>query len=497
MLPVSIYKLKKFLSVVLFLNAIVFGCSLTGRAQDLEIKLKVSLSPEISIEGKFLDSKDAKSSREISFLQNYADVSGLGARIENLQLFDENGRKIEFEKFAAGEFYAASAPSAFAYNVKIAAPDNSAAARVSWLAGKQGLLMFNDLLPQWKTDQKLSVKIIFQLPDGWKAASGETRVSDNVFSVGNAQKAIFFIGQNFREKTAPVDKSNFKIAISGEWQFSDDEAAAMAASILAEYRKTFGEVPSKQIQILLLPFPQTANPDRWQAETRGATVTIISGALPSKREAIQRLHEQLRHEIFHLWLPNAVNLSGNYDWFYEGFTVYEALRTGVWLNQIGFRDYLNTLARAFDLAQNQNISLLEMSSNRWTKANNSVYAKGMIVAFLCDLAILRESKGRHSITEVFQKLYRKYHDANSATDANKAIIELLQTYPELQSIIKNYIEGAAKIEWRGELSSAGIEFSADGSSARLEVQPDLSRRQKDLLDKLGYNQWRKLLQTKK
>ena len=491
------YKLHKLLACGFLLTAVIFCCSEGGRAQDLEIKLKVSPPLKVSVEGKFINSKAARSEREISFLQNYADVSGLGARIENLRLFDEDGREIAFKKFAPGEFRAATAPSAFAYDVKIAAPDISAAAHVSQLAANQGLLMLGDLLPQSKMGAQVSAKVIFELPADWKIASGETQLSDDVFSVNNAEKAIFLVGQNWREKTARIGKTNFNFAISGEWQFSDDEAAEMAASILAEYQKTFGEIPSKQIQIFLLPVSQTVGADRWQAETRGATVTIISGALPSKREAIQRLHEQLRHEIFHLWLPNAVDLRGSYDWFYEGFTVYEALRIGVSLNQIRFQDYLNTLARAFDLAQNQNMSLLEMSNNRWRNANNSIYAKGMIVAFLCDLAILRESRGRRSITEIFQKVYRQYHDADSAADGNEAVIEILQTYPELQSIVRNYIEGAAKIEWREELNFFGIQSFADGNAARLEVQPNLSGRQKDLLDKLGYNQWRKLLRTKK
>ncbi|MGI9035984.1 MAG: hypothetical protein ACR2GD_08095 [Pyrinomonadaceae bacterium] len=492
------YKLKKnYLIIILFFVVALCGAR-HACAQNLEIKIKILPSSRVRIEGKLLDSTLFASNNEISFPQNYADVSALAERIENLRLFNAKGAKIEFRKLAAGEFQAASQPASFAYDVKIDVPENpTAAAHVSWLAANQGILMTGDLLPELNGARKISGKVTFEIPADWRIASGETKLDENVFAVENLEKAVFLVGQNFREKTRRIGETNLNLAIGGAWQFSDDEAAQMAASILAEYRKMFGEIPAQRAQIILLPFERAAaNPESWRAETRGRTVTIISGALTSKRESVQRLCEQLRHEIFHLWIPNAVNLTGNYDWFYEGFTVYEALRTGVWTNQIRFEDYLKTLAQAFDLAKNQNSSLVEMSDKRWLGKNNSVYARGMLAAFLCDLAILNQSKGRRLLTDVFQKIYRAYHDSNSSADGTTAILEILKSYPELNSIIQNYIEGAAKIQWQNQLNQFGVEASDDGET-RLQVASKLDGRQKDLLDKLGYNNWRKLLRTKK
>ena len=42
-------------------------------------------------------------------------------------------------------------------------------------------------------------------------------------------------------------------------------------------------------------------------------------------------------------IPNDVNLSGNYDWFYEGFALYQSLKLAVGLNRIRFEDFLDTL----------------------------------------------------------------------------------------------------------------------------------------------------------
>jgi hypothetical protein len=35
------------------------------------------------------------------------------------------------------------------------------------------------------------------------------------------------------------------------------------------------------------------------------------------------------HEVLHLWVPNALRLHGDYDWFFEGFTLYTALLTAL------------------------------------------------------------------------------------------------------------------------------------------------------------------------
>jgi predicted metalloprotease with PDZ domain len=139
------------------------------------------------------------------------------------------------------------------------------------------------------------------------------------------------------------------LAVSGEWQFSDAEAIKIADEIFKEYRELLGDAPVEKTQIFLMRFPKEIKFGRWAAETRGANLIVFSGDMPFKTQSLQRLHEQLRHELFHLWMPNNLALTGNYDWFYEGFTVYQALRTGISMNQIRFEDFLDTLAQAYNL----------------------------------------------------------------------------------------------------------------------------------------------------
>ena len=201
---------------------------------------------------------------------------------------------------------------------------------------------------------------------GWKVVSrkstGQTPSNGNV-------KTVFVIGAELRNKAEA--RSELNIVTTGQWLFDDAESARIAGEIHSEYSKVFRSGPVKKLQIAMLPFPQkNVQKGTWEAETRGASVTVISADMPFKTQALQRLHEQLRHEIFHFWLPNGVNLTGNYDWFYEGFALYQSLKTGVGLNQTRFEDFLDTLSRAhnIDSMQNRRFSLIEASQNRWSGA---------------------------------------------------------------------------------------------------------------------------------
>jgi predicted metalloprotease with PDZ domain len=470
--------------------------ALVADAQETEATVKItSLSPasKVRVEGKI----SADAGKSWSFLQNYADVTGLGERIENFKLFDAQAREIAIKKLAPGEFEAEKPAASFQYEVRAEIPKVlTASAHVSWLAETDGLLMTGDLLPN--NLQNFSAKITFELPENWRVATSETKTSEKSFSVKTIEKAIFLVGKNWREQSKQMEKTELNLATFGAWQFSDAEAFQIAETILSEHRKTFGELPFPRTQILLLPFPQTANFERWRAETRGSTVTIISAPTTFKSAAINRLHEQLRHELFHLWIPNSLNLSGNYDWFYEGFTLYKALKTGVALNQIRFDDFLSTLGRAFDLTEalsrRQSVSLVEASNKRWINSNELIYAKGIVVAFLCDATLLRESKGKRDLDSIFRETFQKHRFPNQREDGNAAILRILKSNAELVSTAEKYIEGNSKIDWLSDLQTFGIGAEKISGATELKVISKPNGRQKDLLNKLGYNQWRRLLQ---
>ena len=488
--------IKNGFSTATAIFAQILLLAIVSAAQDIEAVIKIVSPGKVKVEGRILGKHPKRANENWSFRLSIAGIENLGARISEFKLSDESNRPILFKELAGGEYLADEKASGFDYLVDLrSSPNVAAMAHISSLSSERGILMLDDLLPPNIAGQRtVSARIKFDVPAGWKIISSEKNAGENAFHVENIEKAIFSIGKSWREQKVQVGKTVLDLAISGDWNFSDAEAAKMAGEIYAEHQKLFGESPTDTVQIFLVRAAPEIKFGRWAAETRGANTTIVSADKPFKTQSLQLLHEQLRHEIFHLWVPNNLALTGNYDWFYEGFTIYQALRTGVSMNQIGFEDFLDTLAQAYQLNsfQNEKLSLIESSKNRWRAANNQIYARGLLAAFSCDVALLRASRGKRSISTIFREIYEKHRVPNNPQDGSAAILKIFNEYSELDSTIEKYIVGAEKTNWNTDLETVGIEATEEQSVLRLRVKAKLSGKQKDLLNELGYNNWRKM-----
>ncbi len=463
-----------------------------ARGQAISARISVeSLDPaRVRIEGVRGDNV-----RSWSFRNTYASVGNLGERIENLKLMNADGAGVEVRKLAAGEYEAKEPCARFSYDVKLAPPSNVAdAAYVSWLAEKRGVLMLNDLLPRVPDERKANssdVIISFVLPVSWQIVSLENRKARDAFVVKDAARAVFFVGQNLRERQQRVGTMNFTLATNGEWAFTDEDAMRAVLDVLREHTGTNGGVPRESAMLLLSPFPRSVGASRWSAETRGGTTLLLLGQAPSRTAALTHLSVPLAHELFHLWIPNGVALDGNYDWFYEGFTQYQALRTCVRLGTLTFQDFLNAIGGAFDayrlIADRDKFSLIEASQRRWTSAPGLIYNKGLLAAFLYDLTLRHKTGGKRSLDNVYQELFRRYHQQEARVDGNAALIKALGEANEMQSFVQQYIEHAGAIDLPSAISSFGLRIDPGGVRTRLMLIDSLNHKQRDLLRKLGYN----------
>jgi predicted metalloprotease with PDZ domain len=284
----------------------------------------------------------------------------------------------------------------------------------------------------------------------------------------------------------------FIYVTAGEWAFTDEDVAEMAGSLLKDHARTFGGAAQSKAMLMLSPFPRPAAADHWSAETRGASVVLLAGKSPSKTAALAQLTFPLAHELFHLWIPNGLALDGNYDWFYEGFTLYQALRAAVRLNLLTFQDYLNALGRAFDAYKtaqgHDELSLLAASERRWTVSPALVYNKGMLAAFLYDLSLRQKTKGKRSLDDVYSEMYRLHNASQSRTDGSRAALAALNNAGEMQELTRRYIESAGAIELPAAIAPFGLRVESFGARTRIAVLEQLSGAQRDLLRKFGYNE---------
>ncbi|CAN5567867.1 hypothetical protein BH18ACI3_BH18ACI3_17990 [soil metagenome] len=484
------------------LLALLALSAVVALGQDIEATIEIDFrTPIVTVRGRYASGANNPARRNLAFLRTIAGMDNLASRVSGLSLRDSADKPVTFRKLMDGEYLSDADFARWTYQVDLTPPRNrNAAAHVSWLADGTGILMLADLLPRFGA-KGTSARITFNTLNNTVGASPPPIFwsepnSGPLVEVADTEDAVFYVGEGW--VTMPNTFPG-RLALSGKWNFKGADALGMAKEITDRYVKLFGSNTDGRPFIAIANFPVPTTHGVWQAETRGNNVTIISSDMPFRTQSLQRLHEQLRHEIFHLWIPNGVNLTGNYDWFYEGFALYESLKLAVALNRIRFEDFLDTLSRAhtIDSAGSQRTSLIQMSASRFSGANTQVYARGMLVGFLCDLAMLQQSKGKRSVDDLLKELFVKHRKPAAPADGNTAIVALLKANPHLISIVERYIAGADKLEWTSELAGAGIEDSDAGPLTSLRVREKLSGRQKDLLDKLGYNNWRKLSPTSK
>ena len=131
--------------------------------------------------------------------------------------------------------------------------------------------------------------------------------------------------------------------------------------------------------------------------------------------------------------------------------------------------------------------MLDAARRRWTVAPSLVYNKGMLVAFLYDLALMRHTRGKSSLEDVYRSLFSQHNSKAGRDDGNRAAMEALSFEDAMREFARRYVESPATINLDAEVSPFGLRVESFGARTRLLVVDDLRREQGDLLRKLGYN----------
>lgn len=478
-------QIKQLRILLAILGFLTFPATEEVHAQSLKAGITVSsLSAArvlIDAEGPLTDTW--------SFRNIYGGVTGLGERVENFQVAAAPGESVSVRNLAPGEFRSSTRVSRFSYEIRIDERSRLAElSHVSWMNQERGFLMLADLLPQIGREafNSSSATIEFKLPAGWTVASVLRRNKNQQYTVSDTDDAVFYIGRALREKTARVDSMELVLVTSGDWAFADGDALELAGKVAREYsRLTKYRLPGRSV-VMLAPFAEVVGPERWTAETRGSSVVLLMGRNAGARALLARLGVVLTHELFHLWVPNALALEGDYDWFFEGFTLYQALLTALRLDLIRFEDYLDTIARVYDsyrsLPDRDKLSLIEASERRWTASPSFVYDKGMLVAFTYDLKLRQVSRDGTPVAEIYPQLFQA---AAGRGNANEIIMSILSLRPGMKQFAERYVQNPSEIELQATLAPFGLRAETTGFRTRIVIDKP-NNEQRSLLRSLGY-----------
>lgn len=424
----------------------------------------------------------------LSFRNAYADILGLGERIVRVEAMRE-GVGIPVSALAPGEFRTEAKFSSFRYEVNLPGPAHipQKSSHVSWLTKDEGLLLLADLLPTVTAKNYADALITVEVPAGWAVASNVKRAALEFFA-DDPDNAAFLIGPGVAEKSQAMEARTLTLITAGKWAFSDKDALKVARRIIRGYSELTRFELKRDAFVMLIPFEGAAGPERWSAETRGNVVVLLLGQKASGRKVLSRLGIVLSHELFHIWVPNSLKLAGAYDWFFEGFTLYQALLMDLRLGLISFDGYLETLASVYDAywssPDRERLSLLDASERRWTTSSQLVYEKGMLAAFVYDLSLRSRTNCRESLADVYQKLFRS--ELTGQENANETIIGLLTEREGFASFARDFVAGTGELKLEQAASVYGIEVVRSASGTKLVVGNQLTNEQRQLLGCLGF-----------
>ena len=427
-----------------------------------------------------VDAELSTPTRYWSFRNAYAGALGLAERVDEFRAFTDAGQDARAKNIATGEFRSDLDSNRISYIVRLSNPRASDLPHASWLAEDRGLLMFADLLPV----DVASVSAEFKVPAGWTVESSIAPDANGRYELSAPEKSVFFVGSLLRKASKSVGGMMVEAVVNGRWRFNDDDALKAATEVMEKYLALIGfRLPGKSV-IMIAASPVSLGNSIWKAETRGSSVVVLMDPTARNKNSLGQVRVIFTHELLHLWVPNSLKLEGDYDWFFEGFTLYMALRTALELKVINFNGFLTTLSGAYDAyaAHPDKLSLIEESERRWTSAGAQVYVKGMLVAFLYDLMVRKESGGQTTLANIYRDLFNG--GVADGTDGNEAIIRLLGSSPASKDFVKSYVENSKDIKLEHLLPSYGLEVESSGK--QLRVSRELNENQKQLLRSLGY-----------
>ena len=378
-------------------TAIVFY----GQAIEAEIKVN-SQRNGVEVNGKFVDGGEK---RNIAFEREFAGVSGLADRISELKFVDASGATIDYQAFTPGEYRASQPVTGFSYKIDFANLRRTDESHVSWIKRERGVLFLGDLLPLSLGSSSPAVRLRISGETNLIPSASCSSQNDGSFQCEDRARAVFAFSNGFR--SIDTGDPRLLLRVEGAWQFDDASAAREAREIFREYAKLFRAEPEGPFAVTLMRSTDAAQAGQWQADSRGQDVMIFMADPPFRSQALQTLSVPLRHELFHLWLPNGVDLSGRYEWFYEGAALYMSQKLGVALNRTRFDDYISSLstAMAYDRSAPKGLSLAEAGDTRWSGNARTLYARGMLAAFTLDVELLKSSKAKRSLEDVLRKLF--------------------------------------------------------------------------------------------
>jgi predicted metalloprotease with PDZ domain len=244
-------------------------------------------------------------------------------------------------------------------------------------------------------------------PEGWRLASDldHQAMGARTF-VGDIQQSVVMGGEQMRVVVRQVAGADVRVAMLGDWSFTPDQFADMAARVIGAQRAYWRE-HGETFFIAMTPLI----PDPPGYSTGGTGLDDGFAIWAGTDVRFEDLLRLLAHEHMHTWngrrLGRMPDPEAQGYWFSEGFTDFLTHRvllgSGQWtLEQ--FVDQLNRDLHDYDTSPARNATTAEVVRDFWN--DNAVqhipYQRGQLLAWLWDWRLRAATAGRRDLDDVLR-----------------------------------------------------------------------------------------------
>lgn len=231
------------------------------------------------------------------------------------------------------------------------------------------------------------------------------------------------------------------------------------------------------------------SPDAGEDGMEHANGTFISAPASETKKSISALDNVTAHEFFHIWnvmrirpcsmepIDFAHEQYTSTLWFSEGFT---SAASRLFLLQAGYLTETDFLARltgnlsdlqgipanSWQSAEDASLSVWLSGTEPYDSPERSIsyYRKGELLAYLLDLRMRKETKGKKSLQDLFRLLQTKYgapHECFRESAALQAAVEALTGKPEADFFIR-FVAGHDDLPFPEYLAFVGLALDKSG-----------------------------------
>lgn len=341
-------------------------------------------------------------------------------------------------------------------------------------------------------------RIALHLPADYEVATALKRAGKNTFQAKDFQELAdspLIATDGLKHDLLEVAGYKFHLWFKGECDPDFDQIKKDFSAFIQKQINTFGEFPVNTYHFFF-QLPSYSHFHGVEHEN-STVITLGPGYKLMQPDLYNRFIAVSSHELYHTWNIKAIRPyemtpyrfnEENYShlgYMAEGVTTYYGdlflLRSQVFdfdqykaqFDKVALRHFHNYGRFYSSVAASSFDTWLDGYQNDVPDRKVSIYIKGMLVAFLLDVQILKDTGNQYGLDEVMRQLY--YHYAKNGTgytEANlKSLIETL-TGQAYDSFFNRFIWGIEPLEEpvQESLNYLGLQLHFDNSEKAWEKQ---------------------------